>query len=188
MGESHPGNLLMRLVVLVLLGLIGVWPTLARAEPDLVTRVVLDGRVEMLLPSSFELMSEEMLKLKYPSGKPPTQVYTNEAGSVNVALNHTNDRLKAGQIPEFRKYLEDVFRRTYPSARWYRNEVTEINGRQFVLLDVRTPAVDTNVRNIIVGTSVDDRLLLVSFNVVQDLEGEWLAVGNKIIQSVKIIP
>jgi hypothetical protein len=177
----------MRLAFLLFVAL-GLLPTLARAEPNLVSRVVLDGKVKMLLPSSFELMSEAMLKLKYPSGKPPTQIYTNDRGSVNVALNHTHDRLTAAQIPQFRKYLEDVFRRAYPSAHWYRSEVTEINGRQFVLLDVRTPAIDTEVRNVMIETSVDDRFLLISFNVVRELEGEWLAAGNKIIQSVKILP
>jgi hypothetical protein len=177
----------MRLVMLLLLGLLGSLPTRAYAEPELITRTVLDGKVEMLLPSSFELMNEEMLNVKYPSGKRPTQVYTNEAGSVNVALNHTKDRLKAGQIPQFHKYVDGVFRRLYPSAHWYRSEVAEINGRQFVLLELRTPAIDTDVRNIIIGTSVDDRFLLIAFNVVQELEDEWLAVGNKMIQSVKII-
>ena len=177
----------MRLVLFLLFGLLGTLPNLAHAEPNLVTRIVLGGKVEMLLPSSFEPMGEEMLRLKYPSRRAPTEVYTNETGSVNVALNHTKDRLKAEQIPPFHKSLEDIFRRLYPSARWYRSELTQINGRQFVLLGVRTPAIDTEVRNIMIGTSVDDRFLLISFNVVQELEDEWLAIGNKIIQSVKII-
>ena len=52
-------------------------------------RSVLGGKVVLLLPVTFELMGEEMLRLKYPAERRPTVVYTNPAGSVNVALNHT---------------------------------------------------------------------------------------------------
>jgi hypothetical protein len=55
-----------------------------------------------------------------------------------------------------------------------------------MLLELRTPAVDTKIRNIMIATSLDDRMFMVSFNVVQKLEKEWLATANKIIQSVKI--
>jgi hypothetical protein len=41
-------------------------------------------------------------------------------------------------------------------------------------------------RNTIVGTSLEGRLLIVSFNTTVPLEKEWLPVGTQIIQSIEV--
>ncbi|MFY9610990.1 MAG: hypothetical protein WAU45_20560 [Blastocatellia bacterium] len=127
-----------------------------------------------------------MLKLKYPGERRPTLVFTNESGSVNVAVNHTNNKITPTDVPQFQKQMERLFRNLYPSATWFRNELTQIYGRQCFLFDFRTPAVDTEVRNIMLGMSLDGRLLIITFNATKGLEESWIPVGDQIIQSVKI--
>jgi hypothetical protein len=53
------------------------------------TITILSNKIEVLIPESFDIMSEEMLKHKYPLETRPTLVYTNEDGTVNVAFNLT---------------------------------------------------------------------------------------------------
>jgi hypothetical protein len=149
-------------------------------------RSFLDSKLFIQMPKEFEVMGEQMLKLKYPSERRPTLVYTNERGTVNVALNHTQDRVTLSQLPDLHKTVETTFRNAYPSATWFRNELTEINGRRCFLLDLRTPAIDTRVRNLILGTSLQGRFLIISINATQELESAWLPIANKIIQSVRI--
>lgn len=48
--------------------------------------LLLDNQLSISIPDSFAQMDEEMLKLKYPSERRPTIVFTNAKGSVNVAL------------------------------------------------------------------------------------------------------
>lgn len=153
---------------------------------DLAPRTVLGGRVTLLLPMTFAVMGEDMMRLKYPSERRPTLVFTNPDGSVNVALNHTDNRVGSDDIPALLDVVVDMFRNLYPSARWYRSEVAEIAGRPFFLLDLRTPAIDTEVRNLMAGTSLDGRLLFVTFNVTRELEDAWLAAGEAIIRSIRI--
>jgi hypothetical protein len=154
--------------------------------PVLETKSLLEGRVTLLIPRGFEPMSAELLVRKYPSANRPNLVYSNAATTINVALEHTVHRIQPAQLAAAHQSIRTTFSSAYPSAEWFRSEVRAINGRQFFLLDVRTPAVDTIVRNIIVGTSLDDRLLMVSFNVTKALEGEWLAAGNRIIESITV--
>lgn len=160
--------------------------TLFAAGPALEERSVLGGKVVLLVPTTFKPMSEEMLRTKYPSERRPTLVYTNEAGSVNLALNYTRDRIPANQLAAFHKYMEGSFKKLYPSAEWFGSELRKINGREFFVMELRTPAVDTEVRNIMLGTSLDDRLPLISFNVTKELEKEWLPTADRIIESVKV--
>jgi hypothetical protein len=150
------------------------------------TKSLLKGRVSLLIPRGFEPMSAELLVRKYPSANRPNLVYSNAATTINVALEHTIHRVPPAELAAVHQAMRSTLGNVYPSAEWFRSEIRVINGRQFFLLDVRTPAVDTVVRNLMVGTSLDDRLLMVSFNVTKALEGEWLAAGNRIIESITV--
>ncbi len=54
--------------------------SLTIAQIELETKSILNDRVEIKVPSEFDFMSEDMMKLKYPSERRPTVVYTNESG------------------------------------------------------------------------------------------------------------
>ncbi len=170
----------------ILLALIGVGSLGAAAEPTLETRSFLDGKLEVQVPRSFAPMEEEMLRIKYPSERRPTTVLTNPRGSVNVALNHTDTLLPMQQLADAHTAMDRMFRNLYPSAHWYRSGVTAINGREFFVLDFRGPAMDTEVRNILVGTSLEGRILMITFNCTAELEDEWAPVGRRIIDSIRV--
>lgn len=161
-------------------------PGLFAEEATLEPRTLLNGKVTLLLPKEFKPMSEEMLKVKYPSERRPTLVFSNERGSVNLALNHTRNSLPADRLAAFHKGMETTFKRLYPSAKWFRSERVNLNGREFFVMEFRTPAIDTEVRNLMAGTSLDGRLLLFSFNVTKELEKEWLNAGTRMIESIKV--
>lgn len=149
-------------------------------------QAVIDGKLSLLVPEEFSEMDEETLQLKYPSERRPTLVYTNESGAINLAVNHTKDRMPQSEIDAFHKQMDAMFRNLYPSATWFNSGVIDINGRNWLTLNLRTPAIDTEIRNIMVGTSLDGRLLLVSFNVTKELEDQWLEPAEAIIQSLGV--
>jgi len=159
---------------------------LSASEVALEKRLLLGGKVEMLVPTTFQPMPEEILKLKYPSERRPTFVLSNERASVSLALNHTQNRVPQAELADAHRAVDKMFRNLYPSAEWFQSELTELNGRQFLIMELRTPAVDTEIRNIMVGTSLDDRLLLVSVNMTKALEETWLEVAHRMIRSIVI--
>ncbi len=149
-------------------------------------KTVIDEKLTLLIPQDFSLMDEETLSLKYPSERRPTLVYTNESGSINVAINHTKDRMPQSEIGAFHKQMDGMFRNLYPSATWFKSGVIDINGREWLTLNLRTPAIDTEIRNIIVATSVEGHMLLVSFNVTKEQEDKWLEPAEAIVQSLRV--
>lgn len=173
------------LPVTLLVGLCFIAST-AAGEPVLKERILLAGRLSVLVPESFFQMSDEMLRLKYPSERRPAIVLTNPEGSVNVAVNHTDNALQPAQLPEAHVAMEQMFRNLHPSAAWNRSEIVSIKGRRFFVLDLVTPAIDTKVRNIMAGTSLEGRFLIVTFNCTRELEPEWGDAGRRIIESVSL--
>ena len=111
------------------------------ATTDTETTVPLERRripgvaVSMLLPESFVPMTAGMLERKYPNGNRPEMAYTNETGSVNIAINHTGTRLTSEQLPMLHRTMDRQFRSMQPTPTFHRSEMTTIGGRGAMLLD-----------------------------------------------------
>lgn len=152
---------------------------------DLEEKTVLDGKVTLLSPKEFGPMSEEMLKLKYPSANPPTEVLSNESGSVNLSFNHT-----ASKVPNdasvIQKALSGALHNAYAGAEWITDAVVTVNGHAFAAFEVITQASDTKIHNIIYATQLDDTMLLISFNTTLEDAPQWLEAGKKMMSSIKI--
>lgn len=155
------------------------------ADMVLTERSAYDGAVSILVPRSFTVMSDDMLRVKYPNQIPPEIVYTDESGAVNLAMSLTPQEIAPDQMEEARQLIDRALKDAYPSATWYRSEVFDRDGRRFFILDVMTPAADTQVRNVILGTPFRERLLVVTFNVSRELVPTWIETGQKMLASLK---
>jgi hypothetical protein len=153
---------------------------------ELTKTSVLAGKVTLLIPQGFDLMSDDMRQLKYPNQARPPVVYTNAAGTINIAINHTPGEMPETSMPVLKSYLEGVLKNQYPTATWLRSEAVSRDGRKLVFYDFRAPALDTTIRNIMVAASLDGRLLLVSFNCTISEEKAWESSGKRIIDSIEI--
>ena len=53
-------------------------------------------------------------------------------------------------------------------------------------MDLWTTAADTDVRNIMLGTSLEGRLLMITFNATREMEPEFGAIGERMIASLRV--
>ncbi|HHY73113.1 MAG TPA: hypothetical protein GX497_07790 [Bacillus bacterium] len=150
------------------------------------SKKVLSDRVEILIPKDFEVMSEEMIAIKYPQGNPPTLVYTDNEGEVNIAFNHTTTPIEDSEIEQAKPTLKAGLESAYPDATWYRDEMTTINGKNVGVFELITPALDTNIYNLMFFTELDGQLLVATFNCTEELSDEWKPLAQQILQSYKV--
>ncbi len=153
-------------------------------EHPLTPRLVLDDKVVILVPRDFELMSEEMARLKYPSERRPPIVFTNYDGTVNVTVKPTEHRMTEAGVEAARISIARSLKSIYPSGTVRSGNVV-VDGRAAFLIDMRTPALDTEIHNLIAGAPVANRLVMFSFNVPRELESEWLDTGKHILTSIE---
>ncbi len=176
----------MRLYLVAVCVLITVVVTAAVDAAELETRSLLNGKIQMLIPTHFEPMDEDLLRTKYPSERRPTTVLTNERGTFNVTMNHLADALSTQQLTDAHQAFDEMFRNVYPSATWYRSEVTSINGRDCFVLELLTPAVDAEIHNIIVVTPLENRVLIVSVNLTKELTDQLLSTARQMVDSITV--
>lgn len=146
------------------------------------TRLEDFGGFSLQIPTAFQLMSDEMISVKYPNGNPPSLVYTNADGTVNVALVMNDTALKNTQVEEYTKLVESTYQN-------YTDDIkinfSEKDQHKIGELELWTEAQDTAIYNRIATFSVNDKLRIVSFNCTKALADKWATVGQFIIDSLR---
>ncbi len=150
------------------------------------TMSLLDNRIELKVPSDFDIMDEETLKTKYPTEQRPTLVYTDKSTAINVALNLTENPASQELIEPYQEALLQNFKTTYPDAEWKNSEVIEVHGREIGYLEFIISVPDSKIYNRIFFTDLNDKLLLCSFNCTTEHMKEWESVSKEIMHSLKL--
>lgn len=153
---------------------------------ELEVKPLLNNKIELKIPKDFQIMSKEMLEKKYPRNNPPTLVFTNESGGINVGLNHTQSKATQGEIEMYRDALVRTFKSNFPNAKWKDSGIKEINRKNVGYMEVITPAADGKIYNLMFFTNVDGRLLICSFNCMEKNIPEWEPVAKEIMNSLKV--
>jgi hypothetical protein len=150
----------------------------------LTARTVFD-KVEVLVPRNFIVMDDEVLAIKYPLKQGTSfQVYTDEGATVNVAFEHTLERARPEELPAVKAFYEKLFNQ--PGIDFIGSEIRKIDGRDYLVIEMITPASDTRVYNKMFVTSSGGRLLMGTFNCTIDRQPEWQPIAEQIISSVRV--
>lgn len=147
---------------------------------------IMSDKISVLIPTTFNIMSEDMAKIKYPSENRPSIIYTNDSCSVNVAFSYTQNKASSENIQAITDAMKESFENLYPSAQWYTSEVKTINDKDICVLELITPAVDTEIYNLMWLTDLDGKLLIATFNCTKEQMDEWEPVGKVILSSFEL--
>jgi len=139
--------------------------------------------LELLIPDGFSEMDESGIAIKYPAGNRPTLVYTDATGAINIAINHTQNRMLPNELKQLHQQLDTSIRQSQPNAKWMFSGFQRYHGREWTQLEFQSHAVDTKIHNMMTATSAHGRMLVISFNCTDKYAGEWLNVGREIIKS-----
>lgn len=146
---------------------------------------LLEGQLQLELPSELVPMDAEMFRLKYPmENAEATKAYSNGDGTVSMLISPRQDKATQADLPKYQQMLFESFGKN-PGIDFEKSEIRKINGRDFIVLQMTTPAADTRVYNQMFVTSSGGRLLMGTFNCTVDKEKEWRPIAEQIIGSVR---
>ena len=153
---------------------------------ELEKKIVLDNKVEILMPKGWKTMSEEMIQKKYPGVRPPKIVYSDITGSISLAFNHTESKASPEMLEKYKEVLKSSLVAAYPDAVWEEEGIKEINGKKAGVFRVITEAIDDKIYNYMVFTDLDGKLLICSFNCVEKKLKTWKPVAEQIMNSLTL--
>jgi hypothetical protein len=143
----------------------------------------ISSNIKTLIPENFNIMTEEIAKIKYPSEHRPTYIYTNDNASINITFNITDIKISDSNINNYLSLLEQTYRSNFPNATWYKKEIEIINDHKVGIIEILTPAIDTKIYNLIWFTEIHGKLLISSFNCIEEEKEDWAPIATAIMNS-----
>lgn len=138
----------------------------------------------ILIPESFTEMSDDEIAKKYTNGEAPSVVFTNKDGSVNVAINASNQTLPDDQIGDYLDAMKQIFE---SASEVVDSNLTEVDGHHVGSIKLIADAIDENgdILNHMAFFSSDGNLVAFAFNCPDSARDEWEQVGDEIVESLK---
>ena len=152
------------------------------SDPKLVNISIPNTPISLSIPVEFTELAKEDMELKWRDGSAqPRWAAGNE--NMGTTISYHINYFDASETP-----LKDVldgmkqgFDRIVPGIVWEKYEVTNLNGKDWIILEFTSNAVDTEVRNIMVTTNLGDIMPTLNFNsTVGQFEGYESLLRNSL--------
>ena len=145
------------------------------------TKLVNIGEYSINVPEEFEVMSDDMIGLKYPNGNPPTIVYTNTAGTVNVACNDRSIEMDDSQLEGYVEIFQNLLGEVTGDMKI---DYIEREDHKFASIEFTSQAVDTEIYNHMVLFTLNGYLRIVSFNSTPEHVAEWQSYSDSLVDLI----
>ena len=136
----------------------------------------------LAVPKDFTVMDDEILAAKYPSENPPTRVYTNTRGTVNIALSMNDTELRNEHV----KACMDALKSSYEpyALDGMQTTIAQQSGHNIGEIRFLSAASDTDIYNHFLIFSVNDKLRIINFNCTRELMEDWSYISDVILTSL----
>ncbi len=148
-------------------------------------REIFPGRLFMWMPREFELLSKNLAQIKYPNASRPDIIYSNAQATVNVAFARKAEKLLEGQEEDARDYFEQVIHRLQPASSTIEKQTQQAGGKQIAWFDFVSPAIDSDIYNLMFFASIGRQLLMGTCNCLKPEQNIWKELFIQMIASAR---
>ena len=152
----------------------------AHAEMKMQRQNIPQLNLSVEIPQTLTPMSDEMAKIKYPSENRPQVIYGDERGKASLGISAGRHALPASQIDMAKEATVKMLANFKPQA-----EAVTVDGHKAWLITFRSQAPDTEILNMMLMTSQNDKAVQVAFNMTKDLEAQYQDVARATLMSLK---
>jgi len=118
-----------------------------------------DGKMQMMLPSSFTDMPMEIAKLKYPMEQRPQVIKTNEESDINFTFSLIDQPLTNEQVKHLRDTLKRVLKSARPDMRFTEEGMEEMEERRVGWFELTYSGLDSRLYNIMYFTPIEGKMM-----------------------------
>ena len=146
------------------------------------------SQVTFEAPEGFKPLTKEMIATKWPSNQAPAYAVGTPTGTTTVAYDLKPHALPQEALPEVQKTFTQLFERMIPGIQWKKNEIIEHSGQKWLLMEMTSNAIDTNIYNMLLLTGYEGKMLVFNFNSTKEDFPKFEAALRKSLKSVTIPP
>ena len=150
-------------------------------------RTILNSRLSVLMPESFVIMPLELAEKKYPAIQRPEEIYTNNETTVNFCVSLKNDIATNKDIPHAKDLIQQAVMRMNAGSSVINSEIIEVSGINIAYFDFCSAALDMDIYNMMFFLSVDNRIVVGSFNCPWQNMDAWKPVIEQMFETVEMV-
>ncbi len=125
--------------------------------------------ISFMPPKEFKLFSKQIIEAKWPrSTRAPKWVVGSESTATSIAYGIRPIDISTVPLAQLMAQLKQSIYTTAPGAKFLKTEVTQINGKDWIYLEVTANTVNADIHNIMLATSYQKQMVLLNFNSVKD--------------------
>ena len=143
---------------------------------------IADGKITAVMPESFEVMSDELRRIKYPVNA-PRYIYTTPDATVNLNVNFGGS-LDSKDVAAFGKQMLAVLKNSLPSAKFGEAKIIASSGNIF-FVDFISAAIDQPVYNTMFFFSLDGKQGIGSWNCLGKDRWYWAPIFEHAITTME---
>ncbi|MFR4977296.1 MAG: hypothetical protein ACLUDG_00025 [Butyricicoccus sp.] len=147
---------------------------------------VLNGKAAIFMPVDFELRPSEEVKMLFPFGNPPQELYGNSYSYFIIALNWTEHQIMEDEIPEFIIFAKQLMERMGPRARVMKTDVKKHDKGNIGVMEVVANALQGVSYSYIFYTIGAGRLLIGTVMFDKKYKERLLPLAEEIVESFHI--
>lgn len=144
-----------------------------------------DGKINMYIPNTFEDMSLEAKKLKYPSENRPDIIKSNENGSIAVTFKLIDSYLTDEQIEELKDTMKIINNRLNPANIYFDEGILEVDEKKIGYFDFKSSAIDDFLYNFIFLFELQEKTIMGTFSCSYSEYDEWKDIVVEMVNTIK---
>lgn len=149
-------------------------------------RTFFDGKIKAYIPKEFGDMDEEIVKLKYPSERRAQVILSDLEGVVSILFNYTGSSIKEEYISEFKDEMKSMIGKSNASIIFGETGVKEISGKKVGYFEFVSPAIDTDMYNLMFFCEIEGKVFIGTFNCTEELSVDWKYVAKAVMKTITI--
>ncbi|MBS5795016.1 MAG: hypothetical protein KIC92_09765 [Clostridiales bacterium] len=144
-----------------------------------------EGKVKIILPKDFDLMSDDLLNSKYPSNEELDYVYTSEDTTVNFNFSLEEGEILNEEVEEIRDIILNEFRRMYPHSKMEDIKIIEKEDKKIGTFSFIANVIDGELFNKMYFIPLKMGLLILTFSCDIFQKKEWSSILDDIILTIE---
>ena len=154
-----------------------------------VEKIIVDSKLETSVPKGFTPFSMDKRKSRHPGVLPnPLWLISYENGKVFASCTYTNKKVDDNGIPAFTDELIGELKASTKDFKLIDDGILLQEGKNIGYIKFRSQVEDQKIFNYMFYISLEERLVLFSFDCPKKLRKKWESKARDVAASLKLLP
>jgi hypothetical protein len=174
-------------------------PVLVLQAQDIkLKKVKLNDALSVRLPEDFSPLTEQEMNERYASARQPIAFYASADRRADFSLNTSTSSWASSDLPLAKDFYKASLSALYTDIDWIREEIIEIDDRQFAVFEFIGTVADTDENQVVRSTQpiskyiqvayalVNNKAVVVSFSAPAAQQTRWQPLAHEILDGLRI--